>query len=198
MAYICDLVELYNEARKHYSDPRNNKDNIPFCDVENLSDDFLAWLDYFLRVDCTENCLEALKLHLPYGEERRTKSEVSYMLDVSKGLINKRLIEAYRIVRFCSLYLQGKEFISFEDRVSNKIYDKIFMRELLVDVESRTARGCYINGLAKAGVVTLADLLNKGTDYLLRANRLSEKLLCILSDKLESIGISDFHYSMEE
>ena len=197
MAYICDLVELYNEANKHYSDPRNVDEMFPFKEVETLNEDFLAWLDYFLRVDCTENCLEALKLHLPYGEERRTKSEVSYMLDVSKGLINKRLIEAYRIVRFCSLYLQGKEFISFEDRVSNKIYDKIFMRELLADVESRTARGCYINGLAKAGVVTLTDLLSKSTDYLLKANRLSEKLLCILSDKLESLGITDFHYSIE-
>lgn len=198
MEYICDLVELYNEAKKHYSDPRNYEEGISFCDAENLSDDFLAWLDYFLRVDCTENCLEALKLHLPYGEERRTKSEVAMLLGVSKGLINKRHIEAYRIVKFCSFYLQDKEFISIEDRVGNKIYDMIFMRELLTDVKSRTARGCYINALAKAGVVTLADLLNKGTNYLLRASRLSEKLLCILSDKLESISIFDFHYSMEE
>lgn len=188
-----NLEVLYDETIKHYADKRND-DGIPLNTQAELDEDMLQWLEYFIDTDCTENCRKAVELHLPYGSSVRAKSYIAEELGVSKGMINKRLIEAYRIVRFCVNSLCGIPFKSLDERINLKLYDSIFIREVLNDIKSRTARGCYINGLYKVGIITVEDLINCNKEDILKSDRISERLLVLLSDKLNSIGIDDFYY----
>lgn len=191
-----NIVKLFSDAKKHYADARN-KDGIEFNDSVELDNNFIRWLDYFIWVDCTDACCSVLDLYAPFDGNELTKTDVAYKLGVSKGMINKRMIEAYRIIRFCSNHLSDKPFRTLDERLSSKSYDEIYIRELLSNIDSRTVRGCYINALEKLGIITVSDLVSKDIIELLKSRRISEKLLCILSANLTSLGVDIFEFKSE-
>lgn len=185
-----DYLRLCNDAQRHYLNLQNKLKRIrlddyfyTYSEITELTDNQVCWLKYFLEIECNAYVFKYYS-----SDNSLSKSEICKSLDISVAGINDYLNGAFKVVSFCREYLWNYEFKSLKNRLVNKEYSKIFVSELLSNERSERAFTLHLSSFKRGNVITLDDLLTRGADDLVKIRGISKDTLCIINDKLVSLG----------
>ena len=146
LRFCNDCIDFYN----------NRGSNKVLDRVEVINTDQEQWVDYFLRLLCSDTGIEVVRL---YYSNDISYSSVAYQLGISITEVETFLNKSYKNVFQVLELLWGTSFSSLDERFKSKKYSEILISELLI-LDGKVYKK-YITDFKRIGVITLEDLFDK-------------------------------------